>query len=210
MLYWHNFEQCSYAKQTSPKAPISLLLISNKSGQSDFCDQKSDTHMCHPDAGAEADVSPGLHSMQLGQNPGCVRGQCCQHFTVAAERSFLLHFDILTSLYVQIHCTIFSSYFAMVIRPTLFSGLLRVLVWQTTLTASCWAWSLVGRKSPFRMYSLLSTLVKKQKNKTAVSFQLSKGMQVKAYLNKWEMCTYMEMYLEQQDKNVINEPNCTN
>lgn len=78
---------------------------------------------------------------------------------------FLLHFDILTSLYVQIPFTIFSGYFAMVIRPTLFSGLLRVLVWQTTLTASCWAWSLVGRKSPFRMYSLLSTLAKKEEEK---------------------------------------------
>lgn len=43
-------------------------------------------------------------------------------------------------------------------RPTLFSGLLRVFEWQTMLTASCWACRRVGRKSPFRMYSLLSTL----------------------------------------------------
>lgn len=50
------------------------------------------------------------------------------------------------------------AYFAIVMRPTLFSGLLRVLEWQTMLTASCWACSLVGRKSPFLMYSLLSTL----------------------------------------------------
>lgn len=55
-----------------------------------------------------------------------------------------------------------ASYFAMVMRPTLFSGLLRVLEWQTILTASCWACSLVGRKSPLRMYSLLSTLRKKE------------------------------------------------
>lgn len=51
-----------------------------------------------------------------------------------------------------------NAYFAIVMSPTLFSGLLRVLEWQTMLTASCWACSLVGRKSPFLMYSLLSTL----------------------------------------------------
>lgn len=61
----------------------------------------------------------------------------------------------------SLHCLVHTgSYFDMVIRPTLFSGLLRVLVWQTMLTASCWACSRVGRKSPFRMYSLLSTLEK--------------------------------------------------
>lgn len=43
--------------------------------------------MCHPDAGAEADVSPRLNGMQLGQNPGCVGSERGQHFTVAAERS---------------------------------------------------------------------------------------------------------------------------
>lgn len=53
-----------------------------------------------------------------------------------------------------------AAYFAMEIRPTLFSGLLRVFEWHTMLTASCWACSRVGRKSPFRMYSLLSTLRK--------------------------------------------------
>lgn len=44
------------------------------------------THMCHSNASAEADVSPRLHSMQLGQYPGRIRSQCRQHFTVAAER----------------------------------------------------------------------------------------------------------------------------
>lgn len=53
-----------------------------------------------------------------------------------------------------------AAYFAMEMRPTLFSGLLRVFEWHTMLTASCWACSRVGRKSPFRMYSLLSTLRK--------------------------------------------------
>lgn len=42
--------------------------------------------------------------------------------------------------------------------PTLFSGLLRVFEWHTMLTASCWACRRVGKKSPFLMYSLLSTL----------------------------------------------------
>lgn len=41
--------------------------------------------MCHPDAGAEADVSTRLHSMQLGQYPACVWSQCGQHLTVAAQ-----------------------------------------------------------------------------------------------------------------------------
>lgn len=49
-------------------------------------------------------------------------------------------------------------YFANVSRPTLFSGLDLVFEWQTMLTASCWAWSRLGMKSPFRMNSLLSTL----------------------------------------------------
>lgn len=57
------------------------------------------------------------------------------------------------------------AYFAIVMRPTLFSGLLRVFEWQTMLTASCWACSLVGKKSPFLIYSLLSTLNENNKIK---------------------------------------------
>lgn len=41
--------------------------------------------MCHPDAGAEADVSNRLHSMQLGQYPARVWSQRGQHLTVAAQ-----------------------------------------------------------------------------------------------------------------------------
>lgn len=80
--------------------------------------------------------------------------------------SQLLHTDIThcsyTNIFLQAPSSIRQniSYFAMVMRPTLFSGLLRVLEWQTILTASCWACSLVGKKSPLRMYSLLSTLWK--------------------------------------------------
>lgn len=81
--------------------------------------------------------------------------------------SQLLHVDrtvVLkrTTLNVEHKFKYSDSYFAMVMRPTLFSGLLRVLEWQTILTASCCACSRVGRKSPFLIYSLLSTL-KKQK-----------------------------------------------
>lgn len=50
------------------------------------------------------------------------------------------------------------TYLAKVMSPTLFSGLLRVFEWHTMLTASCWACRRVGKKSPFLMYSLLSTL----------------------------------------------------
>ena len=46
---------------------------------------------------------------------------------------------------------------AIVRRPTLFSGLPLVLALQTTLTASCCAANRVGRKSPLRIKSLLST-----------------------------------------------------
>lgn len=46
---------------------------------------ESQTHMCHSDAGAEADVSTRLHSMQLGQYPARVWSQRGQHFTVAAQ-----------------------------------------------------------------------------------------------------------------------------
>lgn len=53
------------------------------------------------------------------------------------------------------------THLAKVMRPTLFSGFCLVFEWQTKLTASCCAWSLVGRKSPFLIHSLLSTLYKK-------------------------------------------------
>lgn len=48
------------------------------------------THMCHPDACTEADISPGLDSMQLGQNPPCVWCQGGQHFTIADRRENIL------------------------------------------------------------------------------------------------------------------------
>ena len=50
---------------------------------------------------------------------------------------------------------------ASVMSPTLLSGLDLSLDWVTRLTASCWAWRRVGRKSPLRMYSELSTLLEK-------------------------------------------------
>lgn len=40
-------------------------------------------------------------------------------------------------------------YLPIAIKPTLFSGLERVLEWHTRLTASCCAWNRVGMKSPF-------------------------------------------------------------
>lgn len=101
-------------------------------------------------------VSSALHS--------CCREAYCYFTDIFLHASAIIH----------THIAIHSSYFAMVIRPTLFSGLLRVLVWQTTFTASCWAWSLVGRKSPFRMYSLLSTLGKR--NSSANNYQFRKDM----------------------------------
>lgn len=55
-----------------------------------------------------------------------------------------------------------AAYLAKVMSPTLFSGLLRVFEWHTMLTASCWACRRVGRKSPFLMYSLLSTLAQRE------------------------------------------------
>lgn len=72
------------------------------------------------------------------------------------------------------------SYFAMVMRPTLFSGLLRVLEWHTMLTASCWACSLVGRKSPFLIYSLLSTLRGKYKFNAAAYTELTERLTLAA------------------------------
>lgn len=59
-----------------------------------------DTHMCHPDAGAEADVSTRLHSMQLGQYSPCVWGQCGQHLTVTAQR----HYKISSYCNLYSHC----------------------------------------------------------------------------------------------------------
>lgn len=46
---------------------------------------KVTTHMCHPNAGAEADVSLRLYSMELRQYPGRIWSQCGQHLTVAAQ-----------------------------------------------------------------------------------------------------------------------------
>lgn len=153
---------------------------------------QSHTHMCHSNAGAEADVSPRLHSMQLGQYPGRIRSQCRQHFTVAAERHTVisLTYFLHASATIHTHIAIHSSYFAMVIRPTLFSGLLRVLVWQTTFTASCWAWSLVGRKSPFRIYSLLSTLGKI--NSSVNNHQFSKHVDKTKFKT---VCRYTSIFI---------------
>ena len=50
------------------------------------------THMCHPDACAEADVSTGLDSVQLGQNPSRVWSQRGQHFAIADKRCTYLYY----------------------------------------------------------------------------------------------------------------------
>ena len=54
------------------------------------------------------------------------------------------------------------TYSAIVRRPTVVSGLSLTFERATTFTASCWACKRVGMKSPLRIHSLLSTLVKNQ------------------------------------------------
>lgn len=136
------------------------------------------THMSHPDPCAEADFSFGLDSMEFGQDAARIWSQCGQDLAVAKWRrtrkkrkknqtcpSAVANWTRVEQSRQAHHRLHFSkvnkktrTYFAMVIRPTLFSGLLRVFEWQTMLTASCCACSLVGKKSPFLIYSLLSTL----------------------------------------------------
>ena len=47
--------------------------------------------------------------------------------------------------------------------PTAFSKFSLVFILHTTLTASCWACSRLGMKSPLRIHSLLSTLPRREK-----------------------------------------------
>lgn len=61
--------------------------------------------MCHPDAGAEADVSTRLYSMELGQYPPRVWSQCRQHLAVAAQvQNILLHCILNVSTLIEMPC----------------------------------------------------------------------------------------------------------
>jgi hypothetical protein len=91
--------------------------------------------------------------MKLWKYTPSICSQCSQYFGAEISQGNTLG-SATPNCYIQFA----NSYLANVSSPTLFSGLDLVFEWQTMLTASCWAWSRLGMKSPFRMNSLLSTL----------------------------------------------------
>lgn len=94
--------------------------------------------MCHSDASAKTDISAGLDCMEFGQYSGGIWSQGGKHLTIAGYRQHKVSNVTFIEVYMPKHQLKHnSSYFAMVMRPTLFSGLLRVLEWQTIFTASC-------------------------------------------------------------------------
>ena len=90
-----------------------------------------------------------------------------------------------------------TPYLARVISPTVFSTLDRVLERQMRFTASCWAWMRVGMKSPFLMYSLVSTLGEKQvfKNKNVFIQMAGKPFYECKGQKSIKMLMYMPMYI---------------